>query len=101
MSITAKLAPDMARVTALCERHGIEKLSLFGSVVRDDFGDDSDVDVLVEFKTGARVGLRFAAIQRELSDILGRRVDLATPASLSRYIRRRVLGSAEPLYVRR
>jgi len=80
-------------------RHHIRRLALFGSALRDDFRPDSDLDVLVEFQPGARVGLRFFALQRELSELLGREVDLNTPGFLSPYFRNQVLAEAEDLYV--
>ena len=84
---------------AFCREHHILKLSLYGSVLRDDFGADSDIDVLVEFEPDHPVGLiRFAAMERELSGLLGRRADLHTPAELSRYFRDEVLRSAEVRY---
>jgi uncharacterized protein len=81
-----------------CKRHQIRRLALFGSILRDDFGPNSDVDVLVEFYPGVRTGLRFFAIQDELSEILGRKVDLNTPECLSKYFRERVLADAEVQY---
>ena len=86
------------RVVELCRRTGIRRLSLFGSVLRDDFGPDSDVDVLVEFEPGATPGFGFFAIERELSGLLGRRVDLNTPMCLSRYFRDEVLREAKVVY---
>ncbi len=86
-------------VAEFCRRHCIRKLSLFGSVLRDDFGPDSDVDVLIEFEPGARVGLiRLGGMQLELGEILGRPVDLRTPADLSRYFREEVVDSAAVQY---
>jgi uncharacterized protein len=82
-----------------CRRHHIRKLSFFGSFLRDDFREDSDVDVLVEFEPGVSVGLRFFAIERELSELLGRKVDLNTPGFLGKYIRDEVLAGAEAHYV--
>ncbi|OGL87176.1 nucleotidyltransferase [Candidatus Uhrbacteria bacterium RIFCSPLOWO2_02_FULL_48_12] len=83
-----------------CQRHGIVKLSLFGSVLRDDFGPESDVDVLVEFATGHHVGLiRLSAIERELSAILGRKVDLQTPGFLSPHFRSNIIEAADVRYV--
>lgn len=83
-----------------CRRHHICRLSLFGSVLREDFGPDSDIDVLVEFEPGARVGLiKFAGIQDELADILGREVDLVTPNALKPLIRDDILNTAEVIYV--
>jgi predicted nucleotidyltransferase len=86
------------RIAAFCRRHGIRRLSLFGSILRDDFGPQSDVDVLVEFQPGARTGLKFFSMQDELSDILGRKVDLNTVGFLSKYFRDRVLAEAEVQY---
>lgn len=87
------------KIADFCQRHQIRKLALFGSVLRDDFGPASDVDVLVEFEPGKTPGLRFFAMQDELSGILGRRVDFNTPQDLSTYYRDRVLSEAMPLYV--
>ena len=81
-------------VAQFCQRHGVRRLSLFGSVLRDDFHPESDIDVLVEFQAGARVGLRFFTMERELSDLLGRKVDLNTPGSLSKYFREEILAEA-------
>lgn len=82
-----------------CRRHRIRKLAFFGSVLRDDFGPASDVDVLVEFESGARVGLiRLAGIENELSELLGRKVDLNTPGCLSPYFRDEVLREAEVVH---
>ena len=86
-------------IAELCERHHVRRLALFGSVLRDDFGPDSDVDVLVEFEPGKTPGFGFITVQDELSELLGRRVDLNTPACLSRYFRDEVLSEAEELYV--
>ncbi len=86
------------QVEDLCRRHGIRHLALFGSVLRDDFTPESDVDVLVEFEPGRTPGLAFFAIQRELSGLLGRNVDLNTPGCLSPYFRDRVLTEAEVQY---
>jgi len=74
-------------IAAFCQRHHIRRLALFGSVLRDDFTPDSDVDVLVEFEAGHAPGWEFIAIQDELSEILGRSVDLNTPGFLSRHFR--------------
>ena len=85
---------------AFCRKHRIRKLSLFGSVLRDDFGPDSDVDVLVEFEREAKVGLiRLAGIEEELSQMLGHKVDLNTPGFLSDHFRDQVLAEAEVQYV--
>jgi predicted nucleotidyltransferase len=90
------------KIEAFCRKHHIRKLSLFGSVLREDFGPESDVDVLVEFEPGQIVGLlRLAGMEIELSGILKRKVDLRTAAELSRYFRQEVLDSAEVQYAQR
>jgi len=86
------------RLKAFCRHYRIRRLALFGSILRDDFSPDSDIDMLVEFEPGARTGLAFFRMQRELSEILGRRVDLNTPTQLSRYFREQVLLEAEVVY---
>jgi predicted nucleotidyltransferase len=93
------VAVDKARVAAFCKAHHIRKLALFGSVTRSDFRGDSDVDVLVEFEPGHVPGLAFFAMEDELGQMFGRRVDLNTPAFLSPDIRARVLAEAEVVYV--
>ena len=89
---------DRERISEFCRRHHIKRLACFGSVLRDDFTLESDVDVLVEFEEGHTPGLAFFAMERELSEILGRRVDLNTPAFLSREIRAEAAREAEVLY---
>lgn len=88
------------KIANFCRRHHIRMLALYGSVLRDDFGADSDVDVLVEFAPEERVGLlRLAGMELELSELAGRRVDLRTPQDLSRYFRQEVLEQASVQYV--
>jgi hypothetical protein len=87
------------RLASFCRRHHIARLSFFGSVVRDDFGPDSDIDVLVEFEPGHTPGLAFFGMQEELGEILGRKVDLNTPGFLSKHFRDEVLAEAEVQYV--
>ena len=96
--MTVNIAIPKDETAAFCRRHHIRRLSLFGSVLRDDFRADSDIDVLVEFKPGHVPGLAFFAMEAELSDILGRKVELSTPAFLSRYIRDSVLANAQVQY---
>jgi len=96
--MTTNVAIDRGAVEAFCRRHHIRRLALFGSVLREDFRPDSDVDVLVEFEPGHVPGLAFFSRQRELSEILGRTVDLNTPGCLSRYYRDEVLANAQVLY---
>jgi predicted nucleotidyltransferase len=90
-----------SQIADFCRRHHVRKLSLFGSSIRDDFGPQSDVDVLVEFEPDAKVGLfKLYDLELELSKILGgRRIDINTPKSLSKHFRDRVLAEAEVLYV--
>ncbi len=88
-------------IADFCQRHHIRKLSLFGSILRDDFRPDSDVDILVEFEPEARVSLfDMGGIQVELSEMLGREVDLKTAGDLSRYFRQKVLDMAKVIYER-
>ena len=90
---------DQDRIAAFCRKHHIRKLSFFGSVLRDDFGPESDVDVLVEFDPEHVPGFfRLSAMERELSEIVGRRVDLRTAEDLSRYFRDEVVRNAELRY---
>lgn len=88
------------RIADFCHRNRIRRLALFGSVLRDDFGPESDVDVLVEFEPDTKVGFfTLYDLEQELSRILGgRRVEMNTPRSLSKYFRDRVLSEAEALY---
>ena len=86
------------KVAEFCKRNRVRKLSIFGSALRDDFRADSDLDVLVEFEPGHVPGLAFFAMENELSEILGRKVDLNTPQFLSRYFREQVLAEAEVQY---
>jgi predicted nucleotidyltransferase len=87
------------RINEFCRRHGVQRLSLFGSALRDDFGPNSDVDVLVEFPPGQSPSLLdLGGMLMELREILGRDVDLKTPGFLSRRFRDRVLREARTLY---
>ena len=89
---------DKQRIAEFCRRHRVRRLALFGSVLREDFTPDSDVDVLVEFEDGHVPGLAFFAMEQELSEILGRKVDLNTPKFLSPDFRDDVLATAEEQY---
>jgi predicted nucleotidyltransferase len=97
--MSPRIAIDRRQISDFCRRHHIRKLALFGSVLRDDFGPQSDVDVLVEFEPAHVPGFAFIDLQDELSVILGRKVDLHTPGSLSRYFRDRVVREAQVQYV--
>lgn len=81
-------------IAAFCRRRFIRRLSAFGSVLREDFGPESDVDILVEFEPGRKPGLAFFTMQEELSRILGRTVDLQTPEFLSEHFRAQVIAEA-------
>ncbi len=97
--MTARLNVDQDLIAAFCRRYHIRKLSLFGSHLHGDPRGDSDVDLLVEFEPGYSVGLiRLAGIELELGELLRRKVDLRTPAELSRYFRDSVLAEAEVQY---
>jgi predicted nucleotidyltransferase len=94
----ARIDIPKEEIAEFCRKNHIRRLALFGSVLRDDFGPDSDVDVLVEFEPGTRVGLRFFGLEIELSELLGRKVDLNTPGFISRYFREEILAEAEVQY---
>ena len=90
---------DTEELAAFCRRSGIRRLSFFGSVLREGFGPGSDIDVLVELAPDSGIGLfEFVDLQRELAELLGRDVDLHTPASLSHFFREEVVDSAEVAY---
>ncbi len=97
--MTSKVFVDRGRLAEFCRQNGIRRLAVFGSALRDDFGPNSDVDVLVEFEVDRTPGLRFFWMQDELSRLFDRTVDLHTPASLSRYFRHQILAEAEDQYV--
>lgn len=87
------------RIAEFCMRNRVRRLSLFGSVLREDFGPDSDVDILVEFEPGTRIGLiQLSGLEIELGNIVGRKVDLNTPGFLSKYYRDQILTEADVQY---
>jgi len=89
------------QLAAYCRAHGIRRLAVFGSALRDDFGPDSDIDLLVEFEPDSVPSLLgIARMERELSALLGRKVDLRTPQDLSPYFRETVMEEAEVQYAR-
>ncbi len=90
------ISPDL--INAFCQRHHIRRLALFGSVVRDDFRPESDIDVLVEFQEGHTPGLDFFLMEVELSRLLGRKVDLQTRNFLSADILENALSEAVDVY---
>ena len=95
------LPVDFSRdgLAMICQRYRVRRLSAFGSVLRDDFADGSDIDLLVEFEPGRTPGFAFFRLEDELTGLFGRPVDLNTRASLSPYFRDRVLYEARDLYV--
>jgi len=88
-----------AKIVEFCLKNHVRKLALFGSVLRDDFSSNSDIDVLVEFEPDHIPGLAFFSMEAELAEILGRRVELHTPAFLSPYFREKVIAESEIQYV--
>jgi len=89
-------------IAAFCQRHHIRKLALFGSVLRDDFRPDSDIDVLVEFQQNYTPGfMGITDLEMQLSEMFGQQVDLRTASELSRYFRRQVVETAEVMYAAR
>jgi hypothetical protein len=90
---------DREKLINFCKRHQIVKLSLFGSVLRDDFGPESDVDFLAVWDPALRLSyFDIISQEEELSEIIGRKADLRSPGEISRYFRQRVLDQAEPVY---
>lgn len=86
------------KLSQICQKYYVRRLSIFGSTIRGEAHDDSDLDILVEFVPGHAPGFAFARLERELSTIFGRQVDLRTPYDLSQYFREEVLKEAQPLY---
>ena len=97
--MSVKIRVPAEEIAAFCQRHQIRRLAFFGSVLRDDFTPKSDVDVLVEFEPGARVGLiTLAGMEIELSQLLGRRAEIHTVKGLNPHFRDEVLRVAEAQY---
>ena len=89
------------QIADFCQKNHIRKFAFYGSVLRDDFRPDSDIDVLVEFEPDQPIGLmEVVGMERRLSELMGRKVDLRTPKELSRYFRDKVISEAETLYER-
>ena len=94
-----KIDVSQHQIADFCQRHHIRRLAFFGSVLRDDFKPESDVDVLVEFEPGHTPGLiTLAGMEIELSDLLDRKADMRTPADLSSYFRQDVINMAQVQY---
>ena len=101
--LAARIGVSLSAIEAFCDRWQVGELALFGSVLRDDFGPDSDVDVLIRFKSERTPGLfGMAGMQQELADLFARRVDLVSRAAIEEsrnYIRRKaILESARVVY---
>ena len=97
--MNADINMSREKIAYFCRRNHIRRLAFFGSVLRDDFGPDSDIDVLVEFEPGARVGLiTLAGMEIELSELLGRKAEMHTVKGLNPHFRDEVLNSAEVQY---
>ena len=100
-SSSLPIAIPVDALRTFCEQYPVRRLALFGSALRSDFTSESDIDLLVEYQPGARVTLLDMAQQEiELSELIGRKVDLRTPNELSRYFRQRVIDEAVTLYER-
>jgi hypothetical protein len=101
MNATLPVAIPQQAIAAFCERNHMRRLSLFGSILTDRFSEKSDIDILVEFDPGHIPGLfELSGMELELSEMLGRKVDLRTPGELSRYFRDHVVAAAVPQYER-
>ena len=95
----ARLGVPHSKIADFCQRHHIRRLSFFGSILRDDFRPESDVDVLVEFEPGRAPGWEFFDMEAELAVLLGRKVDLNTTGWLSPHWRNEVVQGAYAEYV--
>ena len=102
--MNANIEIPKGEIAAFCQRHRIRRMALFGSVLRDDFGPESDIDVLVAFEPDVRLGWDFFSVAEELSQILGRKADMHTFESIANkqnwLLREEILDSAEALYER-
>lgn len=100
--MSLKIKISRIQIKEFCQKNNISRLALFGSVLRDDFGENSDIDVLVEFDAGTQVGFfELYDMEQELSTLFGgKKVDINTPKSLSKYFRDEVLRVAENQYVK-
>lgn len=98
--IRADITISRERLAEFCRKHGLRKLAFYGSVLRDDFRPESDIDVLVEFQPGRTPGLGIVDMETELSQLLGggHKVDIVTEKSLNPRLRERILESAEVQY---
>jgi len=100
MVLQRNITIDREKIAEFCRRHRIRRLLLFGSVLRDDFRPDSDVDVLVEFEPGKTPGFEFVTMADELEEMLGRKVDFLTGGFFKPTTLARVMQEAEEIYSR-
>lgn len=100
---TQNIIVPKQEIALICQKWNIQKLSLFGSVLRDDFTPTSDIDILIEFQTGKTIGfLKLHQLEQELSKIFdGRAIDLVTLKSINHRLRDRILAEAEVCYAER
>lgn len=98
MALDSTFELPLDAIRKYCARQPIRRLSLFGSALHGNMGSDSDVDLLVEYKAGSQVGLEFFQHMVDLSEIIGREVDLRTPEDLSRFFRNSVCEQARPIF---
>lgn len=99
-SVTPLLELPLDEIRAICRRHSVRELAIFGSALREDFGPDSDVDLLVEFELNSRVGfIEFGLMEQEFEAAIGRRIDLVSKRALRPELKDRILASARALYV--
>ncbi|MDZ4657651.1 MAG: nucleotidyltransferase family protein [Bythopirellula sp.] len=100
--VAPAIAVPTEKIADFCRRNGIRKLSFFGSVLRDDFRPESDIDVLVEFQPNKVIGWKIVEIEEELSHIFdGRKVDMVNPKYLNHRLKDRILDSAQVQYEER
>lgn len=94
-----KIESRRAEIAEICQRYGVAKLALFGSLTRQgEFGHDSDLDFLVQFLPDVRHGFSYFAMEEELENLLGRKVELLTPDWLSKHFRDEVAAEAQTIY---
>ncbi len=99
MLVQSRIEVDEDQLAAICRKFHVQELALFGSVLRDDFSDDSDIDILVEYEPWARIGLfHHFKLEEALAQILGRDVDLVSKGGLRSILKDEVLSTAEVIY---
>jgi predicted nucleotidyltransferase len=98
MSDMTTIAVDVERLREVCQRYGIARLEVFGSVSRGEDGPDSDIDLLYELEPGSRLGFDYFDLVDELAELIGRPVDLVARDEINKYIREQVLHDARPFY---